>query len=199
MKTHIYRILSAFLVLSLLTAACASINGCTCLSKEDQAKMNFVPLAQALIQSGVDLCRDIYLGGGLEANVSGTDVKYDAENGSYYPVLSDKYTDISTMKHDTELVFTSGLASDWLYRDAFEGERPLYREQNGRLCVDITNTAARGYGREWLYDSIVITRISDVDAEATIDTRRDDEAVSSMTVDFVKTADGWRINSRLYD
>ena len=192
MNTLIKKILSIILLFSLLSLA-----GCE--TREDKAKKAFVPLAQTLIQGGVDICQTIYLGGGLEADVSGSDVKYDSENGSYYPVLSDKYNSITSMKHDTELVFTPGLAEDWLYRDAFEGERSLYCEKNGVLCVDITNTAARGYGREWLYDSIVITRISDVDAEATIDTRRDDEAISSMTVDFVKTADGWRINSRLYD
>lgn len=192
MNTLAKKIISLLLIASLLALA-----GCE--SKEDKAKKNFVPLAQTLIESGVGICQTIYLGGGLEADVSGTDVAYDPENGSYYPVLSDKYTSIVSMKHDTELVFTSELASAWLYRDAFEGERPLYCEKNGVLCVDITNTAARAYGREWMYDSIVITRISDVDAEATINTRRDDEAISSMTVDFVKTSDGWRINSRLYD
>ena len=189
-------IISIFILISMLICVPA-LTGCK--SKEDRAKENFTPLAQTLIQSGVDICQDIYLGGGMEADVPEGEVQLDPENGSYYPVLSDKYSSILSMKHDTELVFSRELAQSWLYRDAFEGERPLYCEKNGVLCVDITNTAARAYGREWMYDSVVITRISDVDAEATIDTRRDDEAISSMTVDFVKTSEGWRINSRLYD
>lgn len=194
MKKALLSLLYAVIIISLLLPA---FSGCE--SKEDKEKKAFIPLAQALIESGVDICQTIYLGGGLEADVPADNTEYDTENGSYFPVLSDKYTSIDSMKRNTELVFTSELARDWLYADAFNSDRPLYKEQDGKLLVDITNTAAKGYGKEWLYDSIVITRISDVDAEVTINIRNDDEAVSSMTVDFVKTAEGWRINSRLYN
>lgn len=170
-----------------------------CESREDKEKREFIPLARTLIESGVDICQTIYLGGGLEADVPADNTDYDTENGSYFPVLSEKYTSISSMKHDAELIFTQELAQSWLYRDAFEGERPLYREQDGKLLVDITNTSARGYGKEWQYDTIEITRLSEVDAEATINIISNDEAISSMTVDFVRTSDGWRVNSRLYE
>ena len=194
MKKTVLSLISALIICSLAVCLFAG-----CKSKEEREKESFIPLARTLIESGVDICQTIYLGGGLEADVPADNTDYDAERGSYFPVLSEKYKSVASMKHDAELVFTPELARSWLYPDAFEGDRPLYKEQDGRLLVDITNTAAKGYGKEWQYDTIVITRISDVDAEATISIRNDDEDVSSMTVDFVRTEYGWRINSRLYD
>lgn len=169
-----------------------------CASREDKEKEKFMPLAQTLIEGGVTICQDIYLGGGLEADVPADNAEFNTETGTYFPVISDKYDSISKMKRAAELVFTNDLASSWLYKDAFEGDRPLYREQDGVLCVDITNSEAKAYGIDWLYDTLTITTLSDVHAQATIDTRVGDEAVRSITVDFVHTNDGWRINSQLF-
>ena len=169
-----------------------------CASREDKEKEKFMPLAQTLIEGGVTICQDIYLGGGLEADVPADNAEFNTETGTYFPVISDKYDSISKMKRAAELVFTNDLASSWLYKDAFEGDRPLYREQDGVLCVDITNSEAKAYGIDWLYDTLKITTLSDVHAQATIDTRVGDEAVRSITVDFVHTNDGWRINSQLF-
>ena len=191
-------IMKRFIAIMLAACCFLFVTLCGCESREDREKEQFKPLAQALIEGGVTICQDIYLGGGLEADVPADNTEFNTETGTYFPVISDKYDKIDKMKRAAELVFTNDLASSWLYRDAFEGERPLYREQDGVLCVDITNSEAKAYGINWLYDTLTITTLSDVHAQATIDTCVGDEAVRSITVDFVRTNDGWRINSQLF-
>ncbi len=186
---------------AILTAVlcCASVLLCAgCESREDKEKKSFIPLAQALIQGGVDICTNVYLGGGMEAQIP-EDVVPDTENGAYYPIVSDRYGSISQMKRDAELVFTEELAQSWLYAYAFDGERPLYKEQDGVVVVNVGNEKNYAYGIDWLYDTISVDELSDVHAVVTIDTQIGDERHEVKTVEYVKTADGWRINSPLFD
>ena len=191
------RILSLLMCCSLLLTGCGK-------EKEEQS---FAELAELMIECGVVICNDIYLGSGLDADVPENFVP-NPDKGTYYPVVSDRYTSIADLKDAAEAVFLPSTAEQWLYGDAF-GEypasgsdvsaaaMPLYKEIDGVLMVNTSFDGATAYGTEWLYDTLKVIEYSEESASVTIDTIYRDEKAATVTVKFVNTEEGWRISTPL--
>lgn len=190
----------AVAVLSVLMCVVLLLSGCG--GKKRQAE--FRELAALLIQRADEVCSDIYLGGGLSATVP-DDFVPDYGSPSYFPVDSERYTSVASLKEAAEDVFLPSVAAQWLYPDAF-GEVsgsdvavvPLYRENEGVLEVNASYNGDTVYGTEWLYDTITVTELTDETASITIDTIYRDETENTVTLTFRHTEAGWRIAQPLY-
>ncbi|MBQ9993600.1 MAG: hypothetical protein IJP17_02705, partial [Clostridia bacterium] len=190
MTLNIRRLTALMLCLVLAVSLCAC-------GKQDKQKEEFADIAEIFIIRGVEVCEDIYLGGGLDANVPDS-VTLDFTHGTYYPVASEDYTSIAQLKGAAEAVFDAPLAESWLYADAFGGDAPLYKETDGVLYVNIARETAGAFGVEWLYDTLTVTAFSEDAASVTIQTIDVDESVQTREISFIHTAGGWRISSPLY-
>ena len=184
------RILAFVLALAMALCLCS----CSSAQTEEELKKELCDL----LEQGVGLAKDVYLGEGLEANVPEDAVIDPYAPTAYFPVIEGGYKSVDDIKKATRAIFSPQLCESWLYPDGFGTDTPLYKDADGVLYVDIFGGPLTAYGVEWVYDSFELTNHTDISATATVKKYINDYEEVTATVTFVMTDDGWRIDSPLF-
>ena len=86
---------------------------------------------------------DIFMRAGL-ATAPNAPYEPDENGQCFVPVTDEEINTLQALRDLTEEVFTPEYAQQQFYQGAFEGTYPRYREEDGKLCIDI------GVGGPWI-------------------------------------------------
>lgn len=96
---------------------------------------NLRAAAVRLIQQADNL-KYIFLGGGLDADVpSGVPIEITGGDSDYYPVRSEQFRDLGDLIGYVKSTYISAIANGFI--SGLNTDRPLYKDKDGRLHVDI--------------------------------------------------------------
>lgn len=179
MKKFLIALLTALLALSL----------CACGGNDKKgAGDDVINEARTLVDEAGGICGRIYSNAGLSA-----DITEENENDKYMPVDSDVLTSIQKIKDATLLYFTQEVAETILFPSAFEGDEPMYIEENGVLMVN-TEKMLEAWRTQWDFDSAVVTQQTDTSATMRMKVIVSDVEAGQKSLTIEKGADGhWRL------
>lgn len=134
---------------------------------------------------------DIFMGAGL-ATAPNAPYEPDENGQCFVPVTDGKINTLQALRDLTEEVFTPEYAQQQFYQGAFEGTYPRYREEDGKLCIDIGVGGA--LDKQWAPDTLDILKIDGNRMTVTVD-YMNYQSLRRSQIQFVKTEEGLRIDA----
>ena len=108
------------------------------------------------------------------------------------PVTDEEINTLQALRDLTEEVFTPEYAQQQFYQGAFEGTYPRYREEDGKLCIDIGVGGA--LDKQWAPDTLDIVKGEGNRITVTVD-YMNYQSLRRSQIQFVKTEEGLRIDA----
>lgn len=140
-----------------------------------------------------DEIRDIYSGGGLQADTESPLPEPDENGQQFVPVLDSRFRSLQDLTDYTESVYTREYAQENFYQYALEGPYIRYKEVDGVLCIDLNQGG--GGGLQW---NTATAEIASRDGNSlTVSMQCMDyyDGKYSGTVTLRDDGNGWRINA----
>lgn len=134
---------------------------------------------------------DIFMGAGL-ATAPNAPYEPDENGQCFVPVTDEEINTLQALRDLTEEVFTPEYAQQQFYKTAFEGSYPRYREEDGKLCIDIGVGGA--LDKEWAPDTLDIVKGEGNRITVTVD-YMNYQSLRRSQIQFVKTEEGLRIDA----
>lgn len=134
---------------------------------------------------------DIFMGAGL-ATAPNAPYEPDENGQCFVPVTDEEINTLQALRDLTEEVFTPEYAQQQFYQTAFEGSYPRYREEDGKLCIDIGVGGA--LDKEWAPDTLDIEKGEENWITVTVD-YMNYQSLRRSQIQFVKTEEGLRIDA----
>ena len=134
---------------------------------------------------------DIFMGAGL-ATAPNAPYEPDENGQGFVPVTDEEINTLQALRDLTEEVFTPEYAQQQFYQTAFEGSCPRYREEDGKLCIDIGVGGA--LDKEWAPDTLDIVKGEGNRITVTVD-YMNYQSLRRSQIQFVKTEEGLRIDA----
>ena len=162
-----------------------SLSAC---GKGEAQETDLIAEARVLVDEAYGICGKIYSNAGLTAMIT-----EENEGDKYMPVDSEVLTSIQKIKDATKLYFTEEVAETILFPSAFDGDEPMYIEQNGTLMVN-TEKRLEAWRTAWDFDSAVITEQTDTSAVMRMKVIVSDVEAGQKSLTISKGDDGhWRL------
>lgn len=134
---------------------------------------------------------DIFMGAGL-ATAPNAPYEPDENGQCFVPVTDEEVNTLQALRDLTEEVFTPEYAQQQFYQGSFEGSYPRYREEDGKLCIDIGVGGA--LDKEWAPDTLDIVKGEGNRITVTVD-YMNYQSLRRSQIQFVKTEEGLRIEA----
>ncbi len=134
---------------------------------------------------------DIFMGAGL-ATAPNAPYEPDENGQCFVPVTDEEINTLQALRDLTEEVFTPEYAQQQFYQGAFEGTYPRYREEDGKLCIDIGVGGA--LDKQWAPDTLDIVKGEGNRITVTVD-YMNYQSLRRSQIQFVKTEEGLRIDA----
>lgn len=153
-------------------------------------KEDLLPVVTELISKGEEVY-DLFFEGNLPVE---EDQK--KEGSSFCPVMSDQFRSIDDLKTFTESVFTKSFAAGTFYSSCIEGDYPVYKMIDGRLCRNID---VSGLNRQiqWLSDTMEIITQAENTIKISMDVALSTGKTLEKELTLVKENGEWRLDSSL--
>lgn len=116
------------------------------------------------------------------------------DGADYFPVKEEQQTTIGEMKAKMEKVFTPEIAQEY-YQLCFEGETPVYKEENGELFYN-RNRGDISFCPDWHVDTAVIMRQTIDEIMVEVDTTSFDSDPVKKNLFIKKSGDSWYLDTQ---
>lgn len=164
---------------------------------EPEEEEAFVSTAELLVTEAIDVCGEIYSGYGLSATLS-DEVNIDSLSNPYCPVENTAYADTAMLKAVALNYFTEEYAQTYLFPAAFEGDKPLYKDSDEGLRVNVQQQL-KHWRTEWQFDTARIVDSGEGWAVLEMEIFVSDNSSGSAQIRFETGIDGaWRIDSDVH-
>lgn len=153
-------------------------------------KEDLLPVVTELISKGEEVY-DLFFEGNLPV-----EEEQKKEDSSFCPVISDQFRSIDDLKTFTESVFTKSFATGTFYSSCIEGDYPVYKMIDGKLCRNID---VGGLNRQiqWLPDTMEIVTQAENTIKITMDATLPTSERVEKELTLVRENGEWRLDSSL--